>query len=108
MRADRPMFSGTEPALSSSVWTLTGGAKPETVTLSVTETCDVLIIGGGFNGITAGLYCVEQGARVIVVEAQEVGYGASGRNAGQVNPGQFISPSAISKALGAEYGPRFL
>lgn len=106
--ADRPILSGQEPAISNSVWTLTGGPKPETVVLAATETCDVLIIGGGFNGITAGLYCAEQGAKVILVEANEVGYGASGRNAGQVNPGQFISPSEITKRLGAEYGPRFL
>lgn len=105
---DRPSLSGEEPDISSSVWTLTGGPEPETSSLSAVETCDVLIIGGGFNGVTAGLYCAEQGAKVILVEANEIGSGASGRNAGQVNPGQFISPAQISAALGAEYGPRFL
>lgn len=105
---DRPALSGKEPDLSNSVWTLTGGPKPETISLAPTETCDVLIIGGGFNGVTAGLYCAEQGARVILVEANEIGSGASGRNAGQVNPGQFISPTQIKKALGPDFGPRFL
>ena len=105
---DRPIFSGKEPDLSNSVWTLTGGPKPETASLAATESCDVLIIGGGFNGVTSGLYCAEQGARVILVEANEIGSGASGRNAGQVNPGQFISPKQIIEALGPNYGPRFL
>lgn len=105
---DRPILSGDEPELSSSVWTLTGGPKPRTMTLSSAETCDVLIVGGGFNGVTAGLYCAEQGAKVILVEAGEIGSGASGRNAGQVNPGQFISPEKIVNTLGPEYGPRFL
>lgn len=105
---DRPMFSGKEPALSNSVWTLTGGEKPETATLAECEGCDVLIIGGGFNGITAGLHCAQQGSKVILLEAQEIGAGATGRNAGQVNPGQFISPQKIREALGPEYGARFL
>ena len=105
---DRPRLGGAEPDISNSVWTLTAGPRPETTTLSATETCDVLVIGGGFNGVTAGLHCAERGAKVILVEAGEIGCGASGRNAGMVNPGQFISPSRILAALGPEYGPRFL
>lgn len=105
---DRPSFSGVEPDISNSVWTLTGGPGPETAILSATEACDILVIGGGFNGVTAGLHGAGQGAKVILVEANEIGCGASGRNAGMVNPGQFISPSRILAALGPEYGPRFL
>lgn len=108
LNGDRPFVSGKEQALSTSMWSATGGPKPETVTLDAVESCDVLIIGGGFNGVTAGLRCVEMGAKVILVEADEIGSGASGRNAGQVNPGQFLSPEQITRALGPKYGPRFL
>lgn len=105
---DRPFISGQEEKIEDCMWSATGGPKPDTVRLEPKEACDVLIIGGGFNGVTAGLYCAEQGAKVLLVEALDIGAGASGRNAGQVNPGQFLSPEAIQKALGAEYGPRFL
>lgn len=90
------------------MWSKTGGPKPDTVALSQIESCDVLIVGGGYNGVTAGLYCAEQGAKVLLVEAQEIGSGASGRNAGQVNPGQFLSPEQILRTLGPDYGPKFL
>lgn len=105
---DRPFISGQEPNIEECMWSASGGPKPDHVRLASSETCDVLIIGGGFNGVTAGLHCAEKGAKAILVEAQEIGSGASGRNAGQVNPGQFLSPEEILHALGPEYGPRFL
>lgn len=105
---DRPFISGQEPRIEDCMWSATGGPRPDHVSLAPAESCDVLIIGGGFNGVTAGLYCAEKGAKVILVEAQDIGSGASGRNAGQVNPGQFLSPEKILRTLGPEYGPRFL
>ncbi len=108
LNGNRPFISGKEPPMEDCMWSATGGPKPQTVNLEPLETCDVLIIGGGFNGVTAGLYCAEKGVNVILVEAQDIGSGASGRNAGQVNPGQFLSPEQILRALGPEYGPRFL
>lgn len=106
--SDRPLISGKEPPITDCGWSATGGPKPEAIKLAKSETCDVLIIGGGFNGVTAGLYCAEKGANVLLVEAQEIGSGASGRNAGQVNPGQFLGPDQIMKTLGPDYGARFL
>ena len=46
--------------------------------------CDVCIIGGGFTGLSAALYLTEAGYDVVVLEAARVGFGASGRNGGQV------------------------
>lgn len=105
---DRPFISGQESGIDHSMWSATGGERPESVILAQQESCDVLIIGGGFNGVTAGLHCAERGAKTILVEAQEIGSGASGRNAGQVNPGQFLSPEQILRALGPDYGQLFL
>ena len=102
-RGDRPYLVGEEPTMSDCMWSATGGPRPESVQLDRSETCDVLIIGGGFNGVTAGLACAEKGARVLLVEAQEIGSGASGRHAGQANPGLFMSPGEIRKRLGSDF-----
>lgn len=47
-----------------------------------TLTADVAVIGAGFTGLSAALHLAQQGADVIVLEAQDVGWGASGRNGG--------------------------
>lgn len=49
---------------------------------------DVCIIGGGYMGLSAALHLAEKGVNVVVLEAQLVGFGASGRNGGQVGSGQ--------------------
>jgi gamma-glutamylputrescine oxidase len=49
--------------------------------------CDVAVIGGGFTGLSAALTCAEKGLKVALVEAQSIGFGASGRNGGQLIPG---------------------
>lgn len=46
--------------------------------------CDVCIIGGGFTGLSSALHLVEAGYDVVVLEAARIGWGASGRNGGQV------------------------
>lgn len=50
--------------------------------------CDVCIVGAGFTGLSSALHLAQKGFHVIVVEAQRVGFGASGRNGGQVGSGQ--------------------
>ena len=49
--------------------------------------CDVCVVGAGIAGCSAALALAERGYRVILLEAQRVGWGASGRNGGQVLPG---------------------
>lgn len=48
---------------------------------------DICIIGGGFSGLSAALACAEAGIDVVLIEAEQVGFGASGRNGGQMIPG---------------------
>ncbi|MEO9683305.1 FAD-binding oxidoreductase, partial [Tateyamaria sp.] len=46
------------------------------------EICDVVIVGGGFTGLSAAYHLGQTGASVVVVEANSIGWGASGRNGG--------------------------
>jgi glycine/D-amino acid oxidase-like deaminating enzyme len=69
---------------------------------------DVLVIGGGFTGLSTALHLAERGVEVVLVEAYEPGWGASGRNGGQVNPGLKHDPERVERDFGAELGARML
>jgi glycine/D-amino acid oxidase-like deaminating enzyme len=67
---------------------------------------DVAVIGGGITGLSAALHLAEQGAKVVVLEAEQPGWGASGRNGGQVNPGLKLDPDTVERDFGANLGGR--
>lgn len=50
--------------------------------------CDVCVVGAGFTGLSTAYHLAQRGYDVVVLEAQRVGFGASGRNGGQVSTGQ--------------------
>jgi gamma-glutamylputrescine oxidase len=52
------------------------------------ERADVCVIGGGYTGLSAALNLAEQGMDVVLLEAERIGFGASGRNGGHVGSGQ--------------------
>lgn len=64
--------------------------------------CDVAVIGGGFTGLSAALACAERGYSVILVEAELIGFGASGRNGGQLIPGLRWTASELEAEFGRE------
>ncbi|WP_447755118.1 NAD(P)/FAD-dependent oxidoreductase [Sphingopyxis fribergensis] len=64
--------------------------------------CDVAVIGAGFTGLSAALACAESGFSVILVEAGHVGFGASGRNGGQLIPGLRWTASELEEEFGSE------
>jgi len=67
---------------------------------------DVAIVGGGITGLSAALHLAERGAKAVVLEAEEPGWGASGRNGGQVNPGLKFDPDVVERDFGADLGAR--
>ncbi|MEJ2603332.1 MAG: FAD-binding oxidoreductase [Gammaproteobacteria bacterium] len=68
-------------------------------TLTGAETADVVVVGGGFTGVSCALELAERGFRVALLEANRIGWGASGRNGGQLIDG-FVETDKIRKRLG--------
>lgn len=64
--------------------------------------CDVAVIGGGFTGLSAALACAERGFSVILIEREHIGFGASGRNGGQLIPGLRWTASELEEAFGQD------
>src|SRR5207237_10807013 len=69
-----------------SLWAAMTPSGPELPELTGTQQADVVVIGGGFTGLSTALHLREAGVDVAIVEAAEAGWGASGGNHGQVVP----------------------
>ena len=83
-----------------SCYTATAPAGERHRALAGRETADVCIVGAGFTGVCTALHLAERGYSVVVVEAARVGWGASGRNGGQVGSGMRESMSALERSAG--------
>ncbi len=64
------------------------------------STADVIIIGGGFTGVSAALELAQVGYKVVLLESDKIGSGASGRNGGQICTGFSPGQSRIESQLG--------
>ncbi|SHJ57700.1 Glycine/D-amino acid oxidase [Bradyrhizobium lablabi] len=95
-------------ALPPSLYADTAVAPVPTPPLDADKNVSVAIIGGGFAGLSTALHLAEQGTDTIVLEAQEPGWGASGNNGGQLNPGLKLDPDTIEANFGADLGPRMI
>ena len=94
--------------LSHGLWEMTAPPAPPTSPLKGEVRADVAIIGCGYTGLSTALHCAEAGAKVVALEAVEIGFGGAGRNVGLVNAGMWLAPDEIVKRLGANYGERLL
>ena len=97
------------PALPDSLWAATAPPGPECPPLASNDAADVVVVGAGYTGLSTALHLARAGRRVVVLDAGEPGWGCSGRNGGQVNPGGAkMLPEDVLASLGPDRGERFL
>lgn len=84
----------------SSWYAATAKPAPMRPALDGERRADVCIVGAGYTGLSAALHLAQAGRRVIVLEAQRAGFGASGRNGGQLGSGQRQTQDVLEKWLG--------
>ncbi|KMW60803.1 Oxidoreductase [Candidatus Rhodobacter oscarellae] len=68
---------------------------------------DVCVIGGGFTGLSAALHLAQSGVDVVLLEAHRAGFGASGRNGGQVGSGMRKDQDEMERLFGREDALKF-
>lgn len=93
---------------SHGLWERTAPPAPATSPLKGKSTADVVIVGGGYTGLSAALHLAERGTNVVLLEAAEIGFGGAGRNVGLINAGMWVMPDNFSRELGEDYGERAL
>lgn len=78
-------------------------AHPHTHSLALrgSADCDVCVVGGGIAGCSVALHLAERGYRVVLIEEQHIGWGASGRSGGQALFGVAAEQASIERLLGA-------
>ncbi|MBL8701992.1 MAG: FAD-binding oxidoreductase [Alphaproteobacteria bacterium] len=102
------MTAAARLPLPASLYAETARPAIESPPLDGDTRVSVAIVGGGFTGLSAALHLAEKGADVAVLEAHEPGWGASGRNGGQVNPGLKSDPDQVEADFGPELGRRMV
>ncbi len=97
-----------QEGFKASLWAATAAAAPATPPLDSEERTDVVVIGGGYTGLSAALHLAENGAAVRVLDSEEPGWGASGRSGGQVIPGLKHDPDELMTLFGSDLGERMV
>ncbi len=89
-----------------SYYAATAHFVPNHPCLEDTVRCDVCVIGGGFTGVSTALHLAERGYDVVLLESERIGWGASGRNGGQLGSGQRKGQDELEKMLGRDEARR--
>jgi glycine/D-amino acid oxidase-like deaminating enzyme len=105
LRAARDDLASS-PKNMSILYRDTAEPAPPTPPLQGSVLVDIAIVGGGITGLSTALHAAEAGARVVLLEAEDPGFGASGRNGGQVNPGLKLDPETVERDFGPDLGRR--
>src|ERR1700716_1478695 len=89
-----------------SLWSVTAPAGPACAVLTTACRAQAAVIGAGYTGLSAALHLAQAGREVAVLEAADIGAGASGSNGGQVIPGLKHDPDTLEQLFGPEAGAR--
>ena len=89
---------------TGSYYAASANPSPARPPLQGTVDTEICIIGAGYSGLSAGLHLAEKGHKVTILEGAKVGWGASGRNGGQIVNGLNASLGTIEKRYGPEVG----
>lgn len=103
MPANTISYAG-DGSYPDSYYAASANPAPERPSLQGSVDTDVCIVGAGYSGISAGLHLSEKGYKVTLIEGARVGWGASGRNGGQIVNGLNASLQTIEKRYGPEVG----
>ncbi len=95
------------PELANSYYRATANPRPARPALDGETRVDVCIVGGGYTGLSAALHLAERGYATLLLEAEQVGFGASGRNGGQVNSGLRKGAGELVSMFGRDAARRF-
>ncbi|MEM1277023.1 MAG: FAD-binding oxidoreductase [Pseudomonadota bacterium] len=87
-------------AHADSWYAATAGPLPDHPRLEEKTEAQVCVIGGGYAGLSTALHLAEGGKDVVLLEANRIGWGASGRNGGQVGIGQRKGPEEYEPKVG--------
>ena len=93
----------TAPNLPQGYYAASAPPAPGRRSLSGSMKADVCVVGGGYTGLSAALHLAKAGARVALVEAETVGFAASGRNGGQIHTGHRKDQAELEAWLGKEH-----
>ncbi|GGC46111.1 NAD(P)/FAD-dependent oxidoreductase [Chelatococcus reniformis] len=98
-------MSSSAASFERSLWSATAAEPPLGAEASrLAAAVDVAVVGGGITGCSAALAAARAGASVALFEARQIGWGASGRNGGQVIPGLKYDPSELRGLFGEASG----
>jgi gamma-glutamylputrescine oxidase len=86
-----------------SWYAATANRKSRHTPLQGDAVCDVCVIGGGYTGLSSALHLAERGYDVVLLEAHRIGWGASGRNGGQVGSGQRVEQTVLEPRHGLSH-----
>lgn len=92
----------------ASLWAATAEPGRSFPALAGSARSKTVIVGGGFTGLSTALHLAEAGHEVVLLEAHSIGWGASGRNGGQVIAGLKYDPDELEAMFGPQLGPRLV